>query len=276
MIKKTISFVLAITILFTITIPCFATNEIDAVLLERGYPSDVLARMTPEQKLELYQDENLTYVGTLSINYTEDFPKDFNNSLQPYGQISTSDLSLYFDVSCAMNGGTSNTLNYIYIQFHYNWNKIPVMRFQDPIAISWDDTKFRLEDDSFSKVDKFTGYFTDFDGTAYWLHDEIHSSESGYAEASTAGVSWYADLKGNIGIVVTELYGYGSFKLVPAHGVTIYDGLRSTLYAHYVHPTLSFGASIAVKTYGSFDVSGGGSYDERGTQRTITITDAAG
>lgn len=74
-------------------------------------------------------------------------------------------------------------------------------------------------------------------------------------------------------MVVTELYGFGCFRLLPAHGATIYEGDTSTLYAHYVHPKLIGGVSISVGGYGSFDISGGLGYDERGTHYSFTVYD---
>ena len=37
----------------------------------------------------------------------------------------------------------------------------------------------------------------------------------------------------------------------------------------YVHPTASTGASISIPKFGSFSVSCGGGYDERGNQKTF-------
>lgn len=192
-----------------------------------------------------------------------------DNEIQPYGQISTSDLSLWFVYSITTKNG--NELDFILVSFYYEWLNMPVARLQDPIAVSWGDELLRLEDNSFNKIDKYSGYYFDLTQNLITITDAIQSEEDGYANASPAGVSWYADLKGNIGLTVTELYGYGSFHLVPAHGTTVYTGTYTTLYAHYVHPTFSLGASIDIPRVGSFSVSGGGAYDERGTQLTFEI-----
>lgn len=91
-----------------------------------------------------------------------------------------------------------------------------------------------------------------------------YSSENGYANASNAGVSWYADLKGYIGVQPTKLYGSGTFKLAPKSTTT--SG-STTLYGHYVHPKAELGLSVNVSSYGSFSISGGSNYDERGSQK---------
>lgn len=87
------------------------------------------------------------------------------------------------------------------------------------------------------------------------------------ANASNAGVSWYADLKGYIGVQPTKLYGSGTFKLAPKSTTT--SG-STTLYGHYVHPKAELGLSVNVSSYGSFSISGGSNYDERGSQKTIS------
>lgn len=97
--------------------------------------------------------------------------------------------------------------------------------------------------------------------------NQTHSSENGYANASNAGVSWYADLKGYIGVQPTKLYGSGTFKLAPKSTTT--SG-STTLYGHYVHPKAELGLSVNVSSYGSFSISGGSNYDERGSQKTIS------
>ena len=159
-------------------------------------------------------------------------------------------------------------MNYIKVTYNYNWTNLPFFRWQDPVSVSWDNSKFEMADNSFSKVDKYDGYVTDSAGNIYGPYiNQIHSSESGYASASNAGVTWYADLKGYVGVNPTKLYGYGTFKLNPKSSTS--SG-SSTLYGHYVHPTTSASLSVNIASYGSFSVSGGSGYDERGNQRTLS------
>ena len=52
-----------------------------------------------------------------------------------------------------------------------------------------------MTDNSFSKVDKYDGYVIGPNGELLGPYtNQTHSSENGYANASNAGVSWYADL----------------------------------------------------------------------------------
>lgn len=73
--------------------------------------------------------------------------------------------------------------------------------------------------------------------------------------------------KGYIGVQPTKLYGSGTFKLAPKSTTT--SG-STTLYGHYVHPKAELGLSVNVSSYGSFSISGGSNYDERGSQKTIS------
>ena len=266
------SVLIATLILFTTASPIFAVEpdpgEIDALLMERGFPSEVVSRMDEMQKQMLLDNPDVGYLGSFSIQYSES--PSAGNGMQPYGQIPTSDLTLTFDVTCQVDDGEFAQL---LIFFYYNWNNLPFWRVQDPIALSWDETKFRLKDNTFYKIDYYSAYLIGLDQSVTWYHGVTHSYEKGYAQASPSGVSWYADLKANVGLtlVMTELYGHGAFILVPAHGTTVYEGETSTIYAHYVHALSNLNLSIAVSSFGSFDISGLSGYDERGTQYTFTI-----
>lgn len=157
----------------------------------------------------------------------------------------------------------------VFVTPNYNWLNLPFFRWQDPTSVSWDDSKFQMTDNSFSKVDKYDGYVIGPNGELLGPYtNQTHSSENGYANASNAGVSWYADLKGYIGVQPTKLYGSGTFKLAPKSTTT--SG-STTLYGHYVHPKAELGLSVNVSSYGSFSISGGSNYDERGSQKTISL-----
>lgn len=139
-------------------------------------------------------------------------------------------------------------------------------RYQDPIAVSWDDSLFRLEDDSFTKVDKYDGYDPALGVIFGKVTNQIHSSENAYANGYPAGVSWYADLKGYIGNQPTKLYGYGTFNLKPKF--EIYN-FTTTLYGKYIHLKTSAEISLNIFDYGNISFSGGGDHDELATQTTI-------
>ena len=105
------------------------------------------------------------------------------------------------------------------------------------------------------------------------VSEVIHSQANNYANASEAGVTWYANLPGAItgttingkmeSVVPTKLYGYAEFKLNPK---TRTDFGTSKLYGHYVHATTPMGIGLSVDSNGSWNLSGsfGSDYTELG------------
>lgn len=274
-VKKLISTLLAFIMIVSLTpVIAFAQEPaspseeaIDAALVDRGYPQIVLNEMSITAKRSIYEDTSLYFKGATITTYDEETGtfEDFEipeNGIIPYGQISTSDLSLVWSV----NADEDNP-DLIIVQYSYKWNKLPFFRWQDPIAVSWDSDLFEMQDDSFYKVDNYDGYVVDPSSGLILstITGGIHSQENGYAKGFSSGVTWYADLKGYLGITVTKLYGYGEFVLEKK---TSKSG-TSKIYGHYVHPTASISLSVNISDYGSFSVSGGSNYDERGNQTTF-------
>ena len=276
--KKLVSVALTAVMALGMTTTAFAnekdTLNLDAALMEKGYPQIVLDTMDEDTKMDIYNEGDFAFCGAVITYYDENSGTyseiDVNEDgtyIAPRGQISTSDLSLSFTYS--RSPAAKNTkLSYIKVTYNYNWLNLPFFRWQDPTSVSWDDSKFQMTDNSFSKVDKYDGYVIGPNGELLGPYtNQTHSSENGYANASNAGVSWYADLKGYIGVQPTKLYGSGTFKLAPKSTTT--SG-STTLYGHYVHPKAELGLSVNVSSYGSFSISGGSNYDERGSQKTIS------
>lgn len=273
--KKLVSLALIATMVMGMSITAFAdendTFNLDTELLERGYPQIVLDTMDNDAKMNLYNNDAIFAGATISYyneedgTFTDIIVEEDGSYIAPRGQISTADLSLSFTYSIVKNSGK---LNYIEVTYSYNWTILPVFRWQDPVSVSWDNSKFEMTDDSFSKVDKYDGYVTGASGIPIGPHiGLVHSSENGYASASAAGVTWYADLKGYTGIEPTKLYGYGTFRLKP---ISSTSSGSTTLYGHYVHPTIAISLSVSVSSYGNFSVSVGSGFDECGSQKTIS------
>lgn len=241
--------------------------DIDQKLMERGYPQIVLDTMDSDAKLDIYMDD-VTFAGAVISYYNEEEStftdirvNEDGTYIAPRGQISTSNLSLSFTYSKQI---TSGRLQYLKVTYSYKWLKLPINRYSDPIAVSWDSNKFEMIDESFSKVDKFDGYIVlNGETTGPYIGQE-QSSEKGYAVSSADGVTWYADLKGYTGITVTKLYGSATFNLKPK----VSTGTM-TLYGHYVHQLTPLSVSINIDDAGSLSISGFG-YDERGSQQTIS------
>ena len=237
-------------------------SEIDSALLNRGYPQIVLEHMSLSAKESIYGDTSLYFKSATITTYdqeTHEF-EDYtiqSDGIMPIGQIPAADLSLVWSIS-----GVLSDPSLIKVKYSYQWNSLPFFRWQDNIGVSWDDTLFEMQPGSFYKVDKLNGELVDPNTgiTTSYINGAIQSEEYGYANGYPSGVTWYADLKGYIGPIVTSLYGHGEFTLerkTSGHGTTY-------LYGHYVHPQIAVGANITINKHGSFSVSAGGLYDERG------------
>lgn len=280
--KRLFCFMLSVLMITQLSIPGMAieygneeTNErsMDAELLLRGYPQVYLDFLSLSAKKSLYEKKDLVFAGAVISSYDEetgtfvdmDIPAD---GIIPRGQIPASDLSLAWGLSQYSTSGN------VLVTYSYEWLNFPINRYQDEIAISWDDQLFYMVSGSFYKVDKFIGRPLIDHGSstrppAYGSPETvIHSEERGYANASPSGVAWYADLPGYFYEHQMEsIYGHGEFLLEPR----VSSG-RTVFYGHYVHALSQGSISIGIPKYGfSFTVSSNGRYDERGTDRSFTF-----
>ncbi len=249
------------------------TNEavnVDAQLLERGYPQIILDTMDDASKTRVLSSGG-TYAGG-SILYYNDEERQFTeivvntdgSYVMPRGQISTSDLTLSIVYSRIREA--VGRLAYIQVTFNYNWIHLPTERYEDPLTIAWDEELFDLCGGTFVKEDKYDGFIINADGSLLWYYDQTHSYEEGYANGGDAGVTWYADLRGFSGFHVTGLHGYGDFKIQPEEPT--FAG-SANLYGHYVHAKGSGTIGITIGPL-SVSVNSVDPYDERGIMQSIT------
>lgn len=270
-IKKITALFLTLFVVFSlVSVPASATDnnvmsedEMDSALRSRGYPQIALDAMSIPAKRSLYDNPSLQFNGGIIMSYDEESGSFTETSLPTngimlIGQIPTSDLSLLWTVHTC-----TDDESLIYVRYDYIWHNLPMSRFQDPVAISWDDDLFNLKTGSFHKVDYYDTFVYDGNGNPVPDVGNIHSEESGYASASEAGVTWYADLKGYGVLTPTALYGYGEFALEKKN---LYSAGSSLLYGHYVHAKVSGSLGIDILGYGNIDLTGVGTYDERGNQ----------
>lgn len=236
-------------------------DDMDAALRERGYPQLYLDNTAPSAKESLYNQPDLIFDGGQIAIYDEDMHEletyDLSNSgISPMGQIPDADLTV--TLSFSRNATSKNVL----VTCSYNWKKIPISRFQDALAVSWDNTKYSMVSGGFYKVDKYDGITSD----GKYVSGQVNSEARNYAKSSACGVSWYADLKGYTGFSAKALYGHGEFWLAPEYT----NVGKSTFHWHYVHSKVNLSLSINIPHVGSFSVSGAGSYDEMGNQKSYT------
>lgn len=258
MLKKRIlaavlTFVLALT---AFPVSVFASPSLDNQLRSRGYPDALIAIMSDEEKQDIviddaYYESSVTYAydesGNLLSVQSYDEP-----TIIPYGTISSSSLTLRITNS----RNSTSTAKYITVQ--YEWKRLPLNRFKDPICVSWDENIFYMKTGSFRRVDQYERMQSN--GIPCW---ETFVDETSYSDSDENFVSWSADLKG-LSDTVVGLQGYGKFTLVPKK-----KGQTTRIRAHYVHAKMAGSFSISYGGAG-FAVSGPSNYDEMGCTQDIT------
>ncbi|MBQ8519453.1 MAG: hypothetical protein IJ455_07640 [Agathobacter sp.] len=264
--KKLLCIILTIVMTLLSPLSIFASETLsnDEILLQRGYPQIVIDTLDNSQK-EYLIAENSVFMGAVIAYLSEDgasttinINEDGSYIMPRGGQISIADLTLSLTYS---RDQSYSTLKYIDVTASYNWINLPSERLEDCLTVTWDDTKFKRELNSFRKVDKYNAYWTDPNGNIISYVDQITSDEAGYATQTDCGVSWYADLQLGLGMYVTDLYGYATFRLLPLEST--YAG-TSEMYFHYVHDeSLSSSLTVNIKDKGSISISSNGSFSER-------------
>lgn len=269
--KKMISLLLVLALVVGICPAAFAgemgvlegsivtENEMDEVLLQRGYPQIYLEHLAQSAKKSLYDKPDVVFAGATISTYDAETGQftDYDISADGIalcGQIPDSDLSLTWGIA------QSTTSENVFVSYSYQWHSTAAHPGQDPIGVSWDDECFKMIDNSFYKVD----YYYPNLGVG---QSEILSEARNYATASDAGVTWYATQPA-LWQNSAMNFGHGEFWLKPQK-----KGTFSTIfYGRYVHKKGSLGSiSLVIPQYGfGFSVSGNADYDELGNQRTFT------
>lgn len=265
--KRLVFAVVTIIVACSLVVPAFANqtvnmDHVNEVLLERNYPQHVLDRLSDETKIGLYSNSALSYMSSTCLNYDEETGtySDVSNP-QQRGHIGDDELELTFIYSAAYEDENEEALDYIQVTFVYDWLNVPAFRWQDPVAVSWDDEYFRMIPGSFSKADYY--YNTIYD---CWY---TYATSNSPSDLNDAGVSWYANLAEIV--MCNRLTGSAEFQIEPVPEKQPLTSVNSIIYGKYIHPKVSIGCSVVVSKYGTFDVSVDGNYDEMATSDYITF-----
>ena len=259
---------LAIVMCMSLCSTVFAANpnSIDEALSQRGIPQLILDRMSDDTKEHVYYNPSLEYGSSMCMSFNEE-TGDYSIVSPTSEHIPDDDLDLTFSFFYNTIG---NKINTIEVTFDYNWNNLPVFRWSDPIAVSWDDAKLRFVPDSFMKKD-YVQYRDDDMGLL--LAPRLKESSQSPLSTSEAGISWEANLAGNSTIMTTvALYGNAVFELEPQPELVPMKSINTTIHAKYVHPQVAVAMSIAVPKFGSFTVNGTGLYQSMAKAEYIKKT----
>lgn len=240
--------VLAMFLTFTLLLIACPVNasasplSIDEELIQRGYPDHLIAGMLNSEKEDLIIND--CYFETSTTYYYDeegkiiDTPSADESGIAPFGSIKPTTLN--FTIYSSKSGRNKK------ITIKYFWTQSPVNRYEDPIAVSWDQNIFSYLSKSFYKEDQ---YCYILNGPTY-----VHDSSNSYAKGNLSYIAWYADLKGYIP-PPEAVFGYGTFTLVPKQ-----TGKSTKIYAQYTHAKTSLGISVGFNGI-DFTISGASTYD---------------
>lgn len=266
-------FIAATGIFFSISFARSSSVDLDAALLEKGYPQVVLDSMDEDAKTDIYNEGNITFCGAVISFFdktgsvlSEVIVSTDGSYAVPVDQIDHASLSLSLVCSQVFSPQVSEP-GQIKVTYSYEWLSLPLYRGQDRVCVLWDDSTFKMLDDNFSKTDKYDGYITIGGIIVGKAANRIHSSENAYAAGGPTGAAWYADLKGYLGVWPSALYGYGTFKLVPASAPC---SNSLTLQGRYLHLKKMPESRNTVITPDNLFTSGGREYDKYENQLTIS------
>lgn len=238
---------------------------IDEALIERGFPKAVVENLPFLTKRDLYNSPERTFAGGCYFIMDESTGEykeislddaDYGIELQD-GALTKSELGFV----CM---GTKNTKKpgMLEITVTYEWKTLPLYRYQDIMAISWDSMYFEMEPGTFHRKDFYDGIIANEYGSTP-VKGLIKTDDDSFCDASPTGVSWYADLKGYVGNVttVTKLYGEATWDLNVLQGTNF----KKIFYGKYVHKTGITGTlGINIKTYGALSITGSSDYTQLG------------
>ena len=270
--RKVISLGMCIIMGFLLMIPVVAVGEktdVDTVLRERGLPQIYLDHLSDSAKESLYARSDLEFEGATitTYNQTDGSVESYDiagDGIAVYNQIPAADLNLTWGIF------HKRYTDIVHVVYSYQWNRWPKDRYEDQIAVTWDSSKFQMVDNSFYKIDQYSGKRLKSDGTLGPVETVTNSREFRYAKGSATGVTWYAKLRANESVsrfAQLKQFGHGEFDLKAKSG-----GFTTTLYGHYVHNKSSSTVTINFPNgLGDISIGVGSSYGEAANQRTYTF-----
>lgn len=208
----------------------------DTILSERGYPEIVSQYMDEIGKEELCAKTGYTYSGAVIAQYDGKDVKITEIPTDGEASINEEDGRITVMLVCSERLAGEKTPESVFVQICYNWHPLPLIRAYDLLGAYWDSELFKIQDDSFYKVDKYSGVLLDENGHLITVYKNLIQEESDSFTGDNGRISWRAKLAGITGLVVTELSGYAQFTLLPTANVSQSDTV--SISAGYLHKTI--------------------------------------
>lgn len=233
--KRIITLVLCLTMIFLIAAPSFAVTEQPtdnySFLLAQGYKPEFLNRLTEE-----FMDKMVEVIG-------DDYVAEINSaeSALNLGGIDTLDISagdMNFQVdSAAICKINSNAIGTILVTITWEWaaNK-PLYRGRDLIAVNWEQSVLRFTKDGFYSQDLYRSNVSDD-----WT---IFKETTNPSKTAQGGLGFEADLK------AFKKYVSGCALIVLAPKINMFKGTSKCEsihidYGHQYSPVCGLTLDIA-------------------------------
>ena len=242
MVKKTISLILALTMILALSVQSFAVEETASIeemntfLIDRGYPEHYLKSLIDIQVERLYDmvvKEDAYFYGIEKGNQIFQEPAESRISAIPESELD-------FDILLSCTTESINNVQYVsqlIVNVDYEWTKLPSIRQDDGITVNWDSSYFNFD----SRTAEFKAYDYAKDADGNWL---TYKSYSTPVEAELGGLGYitdisYKDIYTGITRPAIGLRGSASFKLEPAVTMKYIpefpNVISSQISANYVH-----------------------------------------
>lgn len=218
-----------------------STNE--QILEENGMDYETISKLSEYTKERLVEQIHGSEAFQFEVAVMSFDDQTDDNATR--GQIPDEDIVLIITSEIAKV--EDNEIKEIKVRVYYEWQRIPLFKFQDPIAIDWDNEKFTYKPGSFYSEDRYS---------TNSLEGALHVSRQNYYAKNENTLCWYADLREFISSDfvghITGLYGFGEIILEPNEGYQYYG--KSNVGVTYIHRTLTINAGISLGATVGFEI----------------------
>ncbi len=186
--KKIIAIIMCVITMFSVAIQSFAaevsTNYYE-ILLNHGYPTNYLDKLTPEvmqEMVESIEDNSVSNVEIKEITFN-----NTNTNVNARANIKAENLTLQISTT-TISPINTDKISGVLVVVTWEWAKLnPYYRGKDAITVNWDNNIFAFEPDSFYACDAYKSKATD-----EW---ETFKEYTTLASANQGGIGHWTDLK---------------------------------------------------------------------------------
>lgn len=256
--KKLLKRILALMLLLVLNssfpVQAQSTREIDIQLKKQGAPQYLIDILPRELKFKIY-NEGLVFESCKKETktfYNENITSG-TGDVSIMGTISSSTLELIPSYWSDFNGNKQ-------LLVFYNWLNSPFWNLTDELAISWNGSKYYVEQNSWSSTMNYDVYINNQRVTVK------RESSSDIAELKDYGAKWTIPLYANIEPYKTnDVYAWGYVGLKLIRRFTS-DGTKEQYFTTYLHKKIVPSVSLSLSSSSiGIGISGVGSYDTLAT-----------